>query len=140
MSRILLYATEDEGTGARVERVIEGLVSPQELEVHRTIESLILRLQRPRESLRIIALVPASQQDFLAILSLRDLLQDYRTIVCLPAESGVSMAEGLSLYPRYLAPDDFHPRDLAAVLNRMLSLYATDSWGLNGGRPAGSGR
>lgn len=130
MSRLLLYALESDVTGTRVQDVIQELVFDQPLEVHRSIESLTRRLRMPRESLRIIVLVPATREELLGMLSLRDLLKDYRLVLILPDDSKSTVSDGISLCPRFIAYNDTQPQDLVAVLNRMLRIYATDSWAM----------
>jgi hypothetical protein len=128
MSRLLLYAAESDNTGTRVQDVLQDLVSAQHLEVHRSIESLSRRLHMPRESLRIVVLVPSTQDELLGMVSLRQLLKDYRIVLFLPDDSRRTVAEGLALFPRFIAYNDTHSHDLMAVLDRMLRIYATDSW------------
>jgi hypothetical protein len=128
MVRLLLYAVESDNTGTRILDVLQELVSTQHLEVHRSIESLSRRLHMPRESLRIVILVPPTQEDLSEMVSLRQLLKDYRIALFLPDDSRSTVAEGLSLCPRFIAHNDIRSGDLMAVLDRMLRNYATDSW------------
>jgi hypothetical protein len=128
MVRLLLYAVKSDNAGTRIQDVLQELVSEQHLEVHRSVESLRRRLHMPRESLRIVILVPPTQEELLGMVSLRQLLKDYRIVLFLPDDSRSTVAWGLSLCPRFLAHNDIHSRDLMAVLDRMLRIYATDSW------------
>jgi hypothetical protein len=118
---ILYYATETEGSGERLQRVIETLVPEETREVYRTIDSLSSRLCQPKDYyLTIAVLLAASRKDLADILSIHDLLCDIRIILILPDRENDTIAWGHSLQPRYLSYIDSDFTDVAAVLGKMM--------------------
>ncbi|MBW2020216.1 MAG: hypothetical protein JRI58_08215 [Deltaproteobacteria bacterium] len=120
MMNLLLYATITDGAGARLQRVVEGLVPREKTKICRTIESLTRRLRQPSHDLSIAVLLATNQKELFDLLSLRDLFADIRIILVLPDKKRDTIAKGHSLQPRFLTYADSNFAAVAAVLSKML--------------------
>jgi len=60
------------------------------------------------------------EEGLLKILRIRDLLADVRIVLILPDRRKETIAAGYKLYPRFLTFMDSDPRELAAVLEKMI--------------------
>ncbi len=118
--RMLLYATDSGKAGKRLLAVIEGLVAEEKVEIYQTIDDLTRRLRKPRGDMEIAVLLAVDRQDLLEILSIRDLLDNMRTVLILPDKSDDTIAKGHNLKPRYVSFVDSDFGDIAAVLGKML--------------------
>ena len=117
---LLLYATEPQGTGKQLQKVIEELFPENNTEIYRTIDGLSHRLRQPRYDLAVVVLLAASKQDLLDLLSIRDLLDDLRVILLLPNREKDTITKGHTLRPRFLTYADSNFLDVAAVLSKMV--------------------
>jgi hypothetical protein len=118
---VLYYATETEGTGARLQRVIETLVPEEKREVYRTIDGLSSMLCQPKDYYFTVAvLLAASRKDLADFLSIHYLLFDVRIILILPDREDDTVAWGHALQPRFLSYIDSDFTDVAAVLEKMV--------------------
>ena len=81
---LLFYAREEHGVCERLQRLIEELVSEDNIEICMTIGSLFQRLRQPTYDLSIVVLLAADSQDLTELLSVRDLIWDLRLILILP--------------------------------------------------------
>ena len=117
---MLLYATDSGKAKQRLLSVVEDLMADETVEYYQTIEVLTRRLRRPRGDMEIAVLLAANRQDLLEILSIRDLLDNIRTILILPDKSEDTIAKGHNLRPRYVSFVDSDFGDIAAVLTKML--------------------
>ncbi|RKX60288.1 MAG: hypothetical protein DRP28_01560 [Thermodesulfobacteriota bacterium] len=118
---LLFYAREEHGVCERLQRLIEGLVSEDNIEICMTIESLSQRLRQPTYDLSIAVLLAADSQDLTELLSIRDLIWDLRLILILPDRETGTIAKGHTLRPRFLTYLDSDFADVTAVLKKMLS-------------------
>ena len=124
--RLLLYAPASEGVGERLQGMIEGLVPKNTMEVCRSIESLSRRHRQPADDLSIAAVLRAARiEDLLGVLSIRDLLRDFRISLILPDREANTIAQGHTLRPRFLSYTDSDFTDVLAVLGKCLESYAT---------------
>lgn len=81
---LLFYATKKDKVAKRLQRLMEVLVSQEQLEMCRTFRSLSRRLHQPSNDLGIAVLTGASAKELGDILSLRDHLSDIRIMLILP--------------------------------------------------------
>ena len=117
---LLFYARKEHGAGERLQTLIEGLVSEDNIEICMTIESLSQRLRQPTYDLGIAVLLAADSQDLTELLSIRDLIWDLRLILILPDREIGTIAKGHTLRPRFLTYLDSDFADMTAVLKKML--------------------
>lgn len=117
---MLLYENGVTGTGERLHAVIESLIPKDRMEIHRTVESLVRRLRQPKYDLGIAVLVPASKEDLLEIIAIRDLFDGIRIILILPDSQNDTVSKGHTLYPRFLSRADGDFKEVSAVLEKML--------------------
>ncbi len=121
--KVLFYTKMKEGAGKRLQRVIKGLVSEDNIEIHKSIISLSLSLRQPKNDKTIAVLMAARNKDLMDILSISDLLHDISTIVILPDSEDDSIRKGHHLRPRYLSYIDSDFSDVGAVLGNMLRSF-----------------
>ncbi len=118
--KLFLYAPDKCGSGKRLQRVIELLVSKNDREIYRTIEGLTSRLRQPRHNPPIAVLLAATRKDLSDILSLCDLLGDIRIMLVLPDRKRDTIAKGHTLRPRFITYADSDFVEIAAVLSKVL--------------------
>ena len=118
---LILYSPVQEGVGKQLRRVIEKLVSKDNVEIYQSVESLSLRLRQPADSLPIAAVLLAARRgDLSELLSIRDLLRDIRIILVLPDRDEDTIAKGHTLRPRFVSYSDSNFTDVCSVLGKMI--------------------
>ena len=122
---ILFYSKNGKEAVAALQKIIEEQAPKEQIEVHRTIESLSKRLRQSKYDVVIAILIATSKEEFSEILSIRDFLRDLRVILILPDRKKVTISKGHTLYPRFLSYADGDFSDVAAVLGKMLSSSIT---------------
>ncbi|TSA07140.1 MAG: hypothetical protein D4R73_10185 [Deltaproteobacteria bacterium] len=122
MTKVILvyYGTVADGAGQRLQRVIEGLVPKEKLEVYGTSGGLARRLRQPLSDVTMAVVLAATREDFSRILSICDLLYYVRIILILPDREEDTIAKGHSLRPRFVTYADSDFLDVAAVLGKVL--------------------
>lgn len=118
---LLFYAPVADATGNRLQRVVEALVLPEEIEICRTMAGLLAALRRPTHDLIIAVLLAATNEDLTGFLALRPLLSNVRVILILPDRDNETVARAHFMRPRFLAYADSDFIDVAAVLHKMLA-------------------
>ncbi|NVM22502.1 MAG: hypothetical protein HWN68_12065 [Desulfobacterales bacterium] len=119
---LIFYSRDTEAIGDQLQRVIESIETQaiNEVELHRTIDSLSRRLRRPTYDVAVAVLLAATKEDLLDMLSIRDLIRNLRIILVLPDTEDATIAQGHSLRPRFLTYADSNFAEVAGVLNKML--------------------
>ena len=117
---LLFYTNVMHEAGERLRGVIETLVPYERIEIHRTIDSLTLRLHQPGDNPAVAVILVGSKEELSGILALRDLLWDARIILILPDREDDTVAGGHALRPRLLTYADGNFVEVAAVLGKML--------------------
>ena len=120
--KLLFYLNVMNGAGERLQRLIESLVPNEKIEVYHDVESLRLRLHRPKYDLDAAILVAGSGEELAGIVALRDLLRDLRIILILPNRESDTISMGHKVGPRYISYIDGDFKDVAAVLRKMFNL------------------
>jgi len=116
--RVLVYG---KGSAENVLAVVESVFSKENVEVCGDLQSLSVRLREPLEEPVLILLVPATPGDLQEILSIRQLLENVRTIVVAPNQETETVAMAHILRPRFLTYAGEDPRTLTSVLYKMIS-------------------
>ena len=117
---LVYYASVTDGAGERLQRVIEGLVPEEKLEVYGMIGELAARLRQPVGDVTMAVLLAATREDLSRILSVCDLLCYVRIMLILPDQEEDTIAKGHSLRPRFVTYADSDFLDVAAVLGKIL--------------------
>lgn len=117
---LLLYSTEKNSAGKRMQDIIADLVPEKHIGIHRSIESLSHRLRRFRCDLSLAVIVTKSRKELDDLLSLHDLLQDISLILILPDKEPDTVSKGHKLYPRFISYTDDNFMVVAAVLEKMI--------------------
>jgi hypothetical protein len=125
---IIFFSTSCGEAEERLIRVIETVVSKDNMRIFRTVDSFSKRLRQPRKDADIAVLLASSKVElnYLNLISLRNLLWDMKTIVILPDSNPDAVAKGHILRPRFLSYCDGDFQDVAAVLSRMIENLETD--------------
>jgi hypothetical protein len=119
LMNVLFYGTG--AAGERLEQILRGLVSEDNLEICKTFDGLSERLRYPKEDTPVAVILAENEDDLLMILVISRLLYDLRFILILPDRDEPTIAIGHSLRPRYLSYSDSDFSDVAAVLGRMIA-------------------
>lgn len=69
----------------------------------------------------VLILAPADRHELDQLLTMKNLLRDFRLILILPDNSGDTVARGHALMPRYLAFIDQDAEEIVRVLGRMIA-------------------
>ena len=120
--KVLLYISSENASGKKLRNIVESIVSIEEIEIFQTIDELSQRLHQLKGYPRIAILMPANRKELLAILSFSDLFWNLRIILVLPDRARETVSIGLKLVPRYFSYSDTNLMDVAAVLEKMLSM------------------
>jgi hypothetical protein len=125
---IIFFSTSCGEAEERLIRVIETVVSKDNMRIFRTVDSFSKRLRQPRKDADIAVLLASSKVElnYLNLISLRNLLWDMKTIVILPDSNPDAVAKGHILRPRFLSYCGGDFQDVAAVLSRMIANMETD--------------
>jgi len=108
------------GSGERLLRIIESVVSKTNIEIISNIDALSKALCQPRCSAAIAILFTSSGEDLLDILPLRDLMLDIKIILVLPNSDPDTVSKGHILRPRFMSDCHGNFQEVAAVLKRMI--------------------
>ena len=117
---MLLYATDAGEVTQRLQKVIGNHVIDEKVEFYQTIEFLTQRLRKPMGDIKIAVILAADRNDLLEIFTIRELLDNVRTLLILPDKNDDTIAKGHNLRPRYISFVDSDFRDISAVLSKML--------------------
>lgn len=116
----LFFSGETKGAAERIQRIIEGQLPGDQIEIHHNIDSLTSRLCQPRYDLTAIVLLTSNCKDLLDLLSIRDMFDDIPIILILPDRERDTISKGHKLYPRFISYMDGDFSDVASVLAKML--------------------
>ena len=117
--KISLYLPWTDEIGKRLFGMIEKLVVVDEIEVFRTIDSLVRRLKQPVFDLKITVLLATTRKELSEILSFKDLLTDIRILLILPDGDSDTISMAHKLYPRFISYIDSDFKDVADALGKM---------------------
>lgn len=117
---VLFYSAPLRGIGRRFLRVILSHIPQDRIEICRSIAALESRLHKPLDGLTIAVFHIHSGDELEALITRRDLLADFRTILVLPDSEENTVARGHLLRPRFVVYGDGDLPDASVVLGKML--------------------
>ncbi len=132
---IVFYANgKDEVVSKRLQKVIEGTVSQERLEIFQTYKDFLKRLQRLPRKIDVAVLLAQSNDQLLELVSLKDYLEDIRIILILPDMERETISKGHLLRPRFVdcAREDFST--VGAVLAKMIDSININQINRKGGK------
>ena len=131
----------------------EGLHAGAGIRISRDADGLRKRLVRSMTTgIHAVVILPATKQDLLSIVSLRDVLSGFRIVVILPDADSETLAAGWSMWPRFVSYADGDFQDVAGVLQKMIGTapwstregttherqsFGSRAWGSLRSRPVG---
>ena len=122
---IIFYSTSNGEVRNRLLRIIQTVVSEENMKICRSIDALSKGLRKPRNDMNVAILHASTRTELLDFISLRDLLWDMKIILILPDSDPDTVAKGHILRPRFLSYCDNGFTDVAAVISRMIgNMYA----------------
>lgn len=123
--KIILYLPWTDEIGKRLFGMIEKLVGVDEIEIFRTMDSLVRRLKQPVFDLKITVLLATNRKELSEILSIKDLLRDIKILLILPDGDSDTISMGHKLYPRFISYIDSDFKDVADALGKMTDHMAS---------------
>lgn len=117
---VVLWGSDTSHLKKHLEHALEQAGCGRELIVETTMDALRARLVSHRPEIEALILCPRSAQEMTAMIELRPLLAGLRVLVLLPENTCDNVTLAHLLAPRYAAPANGDPNDLAAVLLNML--------------------
>ncbi len=117
---LLLYARDQDGVGKQLQEAVETVVSEDDMEICRSFEILTGRLHQPRNGLEIAVLCAADRADLVNLVSLQDILEDFRIIIIVPDSERDTISQAHTLRPRFLTYADGNFEEVAMVLAKMI--------------------
>jgi hypothetical protein len=117
---VIFYSAICGGPEERLLRIIEKVVSEENLKICRNVDAFSRALRQPRGCAVIAILLASSGRDFQDIFSLRELLLDIKIILVLPDSDPDTVAKGHILRPRFMSDCNSNFQEVAAVLKRMI--------------------
>jgi hypothetical protein len=118
---LVLYANAKNGSGIRLQRVIESTVPEEQVKTFITVDGLVHMLRQSAHGVSIAVLSAASRQELLELYSLKDLFKDIRIILILPDSESETMTIGHKLGPRFISYIDGNYNDVSMVLRKMVA-------------------
>jgi hypothetical protein len=116
---MLVYATSNDGTKELLEKALELVLPKSRIESHESVESLKRRLLSPAGSDTVLLVMPDGKEDLEALMPIRNILFNLKTILVLPDKSEETVALGHRLRPSFLSYKDSDFSDVAAVVRKM---------------------
>ena len=117
---VLLWGRHNETLIESIRESLRGAQCDNSLMVEDSVAVLRRRLLANRLDIEAVVLSPESAEDLEALVELRALLWGLRLILVLPDNGADSAALAHKLTPRFAAPADSEPGDVAEVLVNLL--------------------
>jgi len=117
---VLLWGRSNESLADNIRESLRGAHRHNDLMVEDSLAVLRRRLLANRLDIEAVVLSPGSAEDLEALVELRALLWGLRLILLLPDNGAESSALAHKLTPRFAAPANSDPGDLAEVLVNLL--------------------
>jgi hypothetical protein len=124
---VLFYSASLTGIGKRFLRIVVSHVPQDRIEICRSIAALDSRLHKPLEGLAIAVFHITVIDELGALITRRDLLADFRTILVLPNCEESTTALAHVLRPRFVIYSDSDLPDASVVLGKMLQGKKNDA-------------
>lgn len=118
---ILFYAAEKNRAVESLEKVLAEQLPAQRVTYCTTMETFERRLRRPRQGIKIVLVSVCDAIEMMQLYHLRPLLLDMRLLLILPTREADTVAWAHKLGPRFIAYADNSIRQVADVLDKMLS-------------------
>lgn len=119
---LILYSNGANGTAKRLLDAITGLNRKLETEIFQSVADLVKRFRKGKKDISVLILCADTREELAEILGIHPLLRDLRTILILPDRESGTLAQGLTLRPRFFSFVDTDFKDVSAVLARMLKI------------------
>lgn len=105
---------------------VRCLNSELDTEIFQSVGDLVKRFRKGKREISVAILCACTREELAEILGIRDLLRDLRTILILPDRESATLAQGLTLRPRFFSFVDADFKDVSAILARMLKIYGEE--------------
>ena len=121
--KVLLYAAEKNKAGKRLEKKIKATINGIDLQIYRTIKTLVHKLNQFAAVGHgdIVVLLTSSKKELQNLISFRHLINNMRVIIILPDMEKDTIAKGHLLRPRFLTFADKNFEMATAVLSNMIA-------------------
>ncbi len=117
---ILLLLNSAHRSGARLQKIIEGVAVNKNIIVVRSVKNLIRILRNPQHGIAATVIFESKDGDLRDLLPFRDLLLRTNVIIILPDHEQHTIAQGHALRPRYVSYADSDFSDVRDVLHKMM--------------------
>ncbi len=117
---VLFYSASLTGIGKRFLRIVVSHVPREQIEICRSMAALDSRLHKPLDGLAVAVFHVTVIDELGALITRRDLLADFRTILVLPNCDESTTALAHVLRPRFVIYSDGDLPDASVVLGKML--------------------
>lgn len=117
---ILLFADNKNEMGQKFISSIDSIVDRQKIEICETILSLAKRFRLPTYCLDAVVLIIEDENQFVQILTLKELLSEARLLLILPEDNERIVTEALTLFPSFISfldQDWFGVREVLEKIN-----------------------
>jgi hypothetical protein len=116
---IFLYVSAIEGKGKEIQGIMKDLFRDEQLQIHRSINSLSQNLQKPWEEKPIVVVLIYRKDELIDLVSRREQLHPVRLVLILPESEEGMISLAHRLRPNYLTYIHKDLKDLKAVLLKM---------------------
>ncbi len=123
--KCIFYEKQSGIIAKKIIGLMNALAVENKTELYHTIKKLSARLSRPVEEKSVVLLIAADRLDLLAVLPMRNLLDDIHVIIILPDREDESVSIGYKLNPSFLTYVNDDLSEVHAILKKLLEL--TDS-------------
>jgi len=116
---VLLYTSQWGEPAERLQRLVQSSFPVEGIEIYRTLNSFLHRLQNPPDLPFIIVMLASERNELFDFRSFDHLLGGTRLILVLPDQGEETLRTAHRLRPRYLTYADGDFSDLAQVIKKM---------------------
>lgn len=117
---LIVYAPSIEICEKIIRLDMEKLTSKLGLELHRSLETLKMRLSHPLNEIAIAVLYVVSEKELAELLQIKSLLWEIPIILIMTLADKVAIKKAHLLRPRFLANDKSDFNDIITVINRII--------------------
>ena len=117
---LIVYAPSIEICEKIIRLDMGKLTSKLGLELHRSLETLKMRLSHPLNEIAIAVLYVVSEKELAELLQIKSLLWEIPIILIMTLADKVAIKKAHLLRPRFLANDKSDFNDIITVINRII--------------------
>lgn len=118
--KLFFYSLEHTKREKKIRQILEQILPPDQIDVHRSITSLVEELKKPLKEKPIVVVMIHHREELLDMTSLREQLHQVYLVLILPDADKETVSLSHDLRPNYLTYAHRDTEELKAVLEKMM--------------------